>query len=73
MCPAWAVTSDPEKEVDIPANLLPASFPHQPAPTDEVQTLAAIEVSPDDRDPASIATRIFDAIRHDQFYIITHP
>lgn len=73
LCPAWAVTSDPDKEVDIPANLLPTSFPHQPTPADEVQPLAMLEVSPDDRDPASIAARIFDAIRHDQFYIITHP
>jgi NAD(P)-dependent dehydrogenase (short-subunit alcohol dehydrogenase family) len=72
LCPGWVNT----KILDAPRNR-PAELANAAEPEPDAQRDAATEIIrnflKDGMDPAAIADQVFEAIRDDKLYIITHP
>jgi NAD(P)-dependent dehydrogenase (short-subunit alcohol dehydrogenase family) len=72
LCPAWVNTNIADADRNRPADLAPAA----PASRDPVHKVFADWV--DDQitnglDPRAVGDQVLDAIRHERFYVLTHP
>ena len=73
LCPAWVKTRIMDSERNRPEEFLndPAEVSFSPAMQAGVEFVRqAVEMG---LPPAQVADQVFDAIRHEQFYILTHP
>jgi len=70
LCPGWVNTRIADSERNRPAGLGPPGpvTAAQQATADSIRQLLASAMA-----PAEVAQQVFDAIRQDQFYILTHP
>lgn len=71
LCPAWVNTNIADAERNRPSDL--SSTVHPPDATREQTTEMVRNFLKNGKAPAEIADQVFEAIRDDQLYIITHP
>ena len=73
LCPGWVNTRIMEAERNRPAGL--ASGRPERAPTEQQQTMEQVvrQLLASGLSPDHVAERVFDAIRTDRFYVLTHP
>jgi NAD(P)-dependent dehydrogenase (short-subunit alcohol dehydrogenase family) len=70
LCPGWVDTKIGEADRNRPAELTTS---HAPDPRQEVVSEIVRNFLKNGKSPAEIANAVFEAIRDDQLYIITHP
>ncbi len=73
LCPGWVQTRILDSERNRPQNLTPPDFEEQSSAKLDEDRAAFHKGMEQGQSPEEIAEKVFDAIRSEQFYILTHP
>ncbi len=71
LCPGWVKTDILNSKRNRPSHLQDA--PYQPTPAQQAAWQAALDALEAGMAPAEVAGQVFDAIRQERFYVLTHP